>query len=309
MFDNFLTCRTWFAAVALTLTLPLLPATVAGAQQVVVLVNGEPITALDIEQRSKLTQLSTQKAPARQEVIEQLIAEKLKLREAKKFGLEVSTAEVDSAFGAMASRMRFTPEQLTAQLARSGINVATLKHRIRADIAWPQIVRGRYQSSLQVGEKDILTAMEAKGDDSVGFDYTLRPILFLVPTGSSDAFVDGRRREAEALRSRFQSCDDGIAFARALKDVAVREQVTRSSVDIPSPLRKLLDGIEVGRLTPPEVTKFGVEMFAICAKKQSSADNMPGKRRAKESIMAERFEKRSEQYLKELRRGAMLEFK
>ena len=38
-------------------------ATAALAQNVVVMVNGEPITAIDVEQRSKFTQLSTQKAP------------------------------------------------------------------------------------------------------------------------------------------------------------------------------------------------------------------------------------------------------
>src|SRR5262249_59755246 len=60
-------------------------ATAANAQQVVVIVNGEPITALDIEQRSKLILLSTHKAPARQEVLDELINEKLKVKEAKKF--------------------------------------------------------------------------------------------------------------------------------------------------------------------------------------------------------------------------------
>jgi peptidyl-prolyl cis-trans isomerase SurA len=284
-------------------------ATGARAQQVVVIVNGEPITALDIEQRSKLNQLSTHKTPARQEVLDELINEKLKVREAKKFGLDVSTAEVDKAYATMAGRMRATPEQLTQQLAKSGVNVATLKARIKADIAWPQIVRGRYQSSLQIGETDILSKMEAKSDDSVGYDYTLRPILFVVPPGSPDTLVDGRKREAEALRGRFQGCDEGIAFARALKDVAVREQVVRSSADIPPEQRKVLEGIEVGRLTPPEVTKFGIEMFAICAKKESAADNTPGKRQVRESMMAERYEQRSKQYLQELRRGAMLEYK
>src|SRR5947209_296973 len=209
----------------------------------------------------------------------------------------------------MASRMRLTAEQLTQQLAKSGVNVATLKARIRADIAWPQLVRGRYQASLQIGEKDLLTAMESKPDDTVGYDYTLRPILFLVPTGSPETFVDGRKREAEALRSRFHGCEEGIAFARALKDVAVREQVIRSSADVPAELRKVLEGIEVGRLTPPEVTKFGIEMFAICAKKVSAADNSPGKRQARETIMNERYEQRSKQYVQELRRGAMLEYK
>ena len=103
--------------------------------------------------------------------------------------------------------------------------------------------------------------------------------------------------------------DDVEQRAGLVEDVAVREQVIRSSADIPAELRKVLEGIEVGRLTPPEVTKFGVEMFAICAKKESTADNSPGKRQAKESLMAQRYEQRSKQYLQELRRGAMLEYK
>ena len=308
MFDSLMAYRKQLAATILVLAVAV-AATTARAQQVVVIVNGEPITALDIEQRSKLTQLSTHKVPARQDVLDELINEKLKVREAKQWGLDVPNSDVDAAYGSMASRMRMTAEQLTQQLAKSGVNAATLKARIKADIAWPQLVRGRYQASLQIADKDILTAMESKSDDSVGYDYTLRPILLLVPPGSPDAFVDGRKREAEALRGRFQGCEEGIAFAHGLKDVAIRDQIIRSSADIPAEQRKVLDGIEVGRLTPPEVTKFGVEMFAICAKKELAADNTPGRRQARESMMAQRYEQRSKQYLHELRRGAMLEYK
>ena len=308
MFDCRRTCRNLLTAALLAAGV-WAPGGVARAQQVVVIVNGEPITALDIEQRSKLAELSTHKAPPRQEVLDELINEKLKVREAKKFGLEIPSSEVDSAFATMAGRMRLTADQLTDQLAKSGIHVATLKARIKADLTWPQLVRGRYSSSLQIGDKDILTAMDSKSTDTVGYDYTLRPILFLVPAGSPETFVEGRKREAEALRNRFQDCESGIAFARALKDVAVRDQVIRSSADIPAELRKVLEGVEVGRLTAPEVTKFGVEMFAMCAKKESTADNSPIRRQVRESIMAQRYEQRSKQYLQELRRGAMLEYK
>ena len=308
MFDSCRTCRNLMTAAVLVFAVAALPSAVR-AQQVVVIVNGEPITALDIEQRGKLIQLSTHKAPTRQEVLDELINEILKVREAKKWGLEIPNSEVDSAYATMASRMRLTPEQLTEHLAKSGVHTTTLKARIKADLTWPQLVRGRYQQSLQIGEKDILSAMESKSNDTVGYDYTLRPILFFVPSGSPDSFVEGRKREAEALRGRFQGCESGLGFARALKDVAVREQVSRSSADIPEQLRKVLEGVEVGRLTPPEVTKFGIEMFAICAKKESAADNSPGRRQVRESIMAERYEKRSKQYLQELRRGAMLEYK
>lgn len=308
MFDGFTTFRGLLVSACLALAAAL-PATHARAQQIVVIVNGEPITALDVEQRSKLTQLSTHKTPPRQEVIDELINEKLKVREAKKFGLEISNTEVDTAYASMASRMRFTPEQLTQQLARSGVNAATLKARIRADLAWPQIVRGRYQASLQIGEKDIVSVTDAKSDDTVGYDYTLRPILFVMPPGSPETAIEARKREAEALRGRFQGCEEGLNFARALKDVAVREPVVRSSADLPAELRKVLDGIEVGHLTPPEVTKFGIEMFAICVKKESVGDNTPGKRKARENVMAQRYEERSKQYLEQLRRGAMLEYK
>jgi peptidyl-prolyl cis-trans isomerase SurA len=308
MFENFIKHRSRLAAMMLIAAMPMLAAT-AQAQHVIVVVNGEPITALDVDQRSKLNQLSSQKAPTRQEVIEELINEKLKVREARRFGLEVTEADVESTLASMASRMRMNTEMLTQHLAKSGVNIATLKHRIRADIAWPQIVRGRYSTSLQVAEKDILTAMPEKTEDTAGYDYTLRPILFLVTPGSSESAIEGRKREAENLRSRFQSCDSGIATARSLKDVAVRDQIVRSSADIPAPLRKVLDGIEIGRLSAPEVTKLGIEMYAVCAKKESAADNSPTKRKVRESLIAERFEQRSKQYLKEIRRSSMIEYK
>src|ERR1700754_3238885 len=66
----------------------------AAAQNVVVIVNGEPITALDVEQRGKLIQLTSQKTAPRQDVINELIDEKLKVREGKRWGIEVSDSEV-----------------------------------------------------------------------------------------------------------------------------------------------------------------------------------------------------------------------
>ena len=89
----------------------MLPA--AHAQQVLVIVNGEPITALDVEQRGKFLQLSGQKATPRQEIINELINEKLKVREAKRWGLEVTDAEIDSTLGSMAARRASLTESNT----------------------------------------------------------------------------------------------------------------------------------------------------------------------------------------------------
>ena len=70
------------------------------AQTVAVMVNGEPITNYDIEQRSKLIFLSTHKPPARQEVINELIDEKVKIKEAKKFSVDPTGSEIDAGLRA-----------------------------------------------------------------------------------------------------------------------------------------------------------------------------------------------------------------
>ena len=154
----------------------------APAQQVVVLVNGTPITSYDIEQRTRLEHLSTHKTPTRQEVIDLLINDRVKLNEAKRFGIDISDSDVDNAFAGMASNMGLKPPQLVQALASQGVSPAALKARIRADMAWSNLVRGRYQSSLQIGESDIQAMLDKQrdGKDTVGYEYSLRPILFIV---------------------------------------------------------------------------------------------------------------------------------
>lgn len=276
------------------------------AQNVVVFVNGDPITAIDIEQRSKFIVLSTQKPVPRQQVLDQLIDEKLKIREAKRWGIEASDQDVDSNYLSMARRMGQAGDQLTQTLAQKGVHASTLKARIRADIVWQNLVRGRYSSRMQVSDKEVLEATKPEERDSVGYDYALRPILFLVPPGAPAATYDTRRREAETLRKSFKGCEQSIAAVRAMQGVAVRTQVTRSSADLPDNLRKVLDSVPLGELTAPEVTPHGIEMFAVCSKTETKTDTR-GRREAKEILTTKRFDQESNRYLAQLRRAALIE--
>ena len=77
------TFRRMFHLAALAILLCVCWGSQAHAQSVVVMVNGDPITSLDVEQRMKLIQISTHKTPSRQQVISDLIDEKLEIKEAK----------------------------------------------------------------------------------------------------------------------------------------------------------------------------------------------------------------------------------
>jgi peptidyl-prolyl cis-trans isomerase SurA len=284
--------------------------TTAIAQQVVVVVNGSPITTYDIEQRSKFLQLSTNKAPSRQEVIEELINDKVKLNEAKRFGLDATDAEVERVITGMGNRTGLNFAQFTQALAARGVSIETLKARIKAEVTWNQLIRGRFPSTLQIDEKEVRDVLETKAPtgDSASYDYRLRPILFIAPKGSSTSVVEGRMREAEALRQRFQNCDEGITFARGLKDVAVRDAVNRTSADLAPALREILNNTQIGKLTKPEITAQGVQLFALCEKKETTTDT-PQKRGVREEIFNSRFNQQSKRYLNDARRAAMIEYK
>jgi peptidyl-prolyl cis-trans isomerase SurA len=285
------------------------PATVRA--QVVVVANGSPITELDIQQRSKLLATSTRKPVSRQDVIKELIDDRLKISRAKVYGVEASDAEVNAAFENMAQRQRLNPEQFTQLLERSGISASAFKARVRTEIIWNQLVRGKFSTSLQIGETDIANALQARteGDASkVGYIYTLYPVTIVIARGSNESNIEAKRREADNLRSRFTTCNEGLALARALRDVAVREPITRSSADLAPQLRDLLGGMQIGRLSPPEATPQGLQMFALCNKKESSADT-PAKREVREELFGKRFEAESKKYLEEIRKSAMIEYK
>jgi peptidyl-prolyl cis-trans isomerase SurA len=280
------------------------------AQSVAVMVNGEPITNYDIEQRSKLTALSTHKAPSRQEVINDLIDEKVKIKEGKKFGVDPTASDIDASFSAMSSRMRISPEQLVKSLESQGIRAETLRSRMRAEMVWTSLVRGRFKESLLVGEKDVQSAVKGEGDDKAveSFEYQMRPIVLIVPRGSAPSAIEGRTKEAEALRNRIQSCAEADDIFKTMQNAAIRDTVIKTSADLPAPLRELLDKTPIGHLTAPETTKQGVEMVALCGRKPTTVDT-PKKREVRDKLYADKYNAKSAAYLREVRKAAMIEYR
>ncbi|WP_433960724.1 SurA N-terminal domain-containing protein, partial [Bradyrhizobium guangdongense] len=240
------------------------------AQNIVLMVNGEPVTDFDIEQRSKLNELITHKKPARQDVINELIDEKVKIKEGKKYGVDPSPSDVEQSYAGMAQRMRINTDQLTKSLEVKGIRPDTLKARMRAEMVWTSLVRGRFKERLQVGEKDVAAAVTAQDGEKLqieGTEYKMQPIVLVVPRGSPDASLEARKKEAELYRSRVGSCDEANSLFRSTPNATIRDSVTKTTADLPEPLRKVLDDTPIGHLTPPEVTRAGIEMVVLCSRK------------------------------------------
>lgn len=284
----------------------------AAAQQVLVLVQGQPITSFDVAQRIKLAQLTERTSLSQKQALEDLIDEKLKIATAQRYGITAETDDVNKLFSQMASRGGRTPEQLTQALAASGLSASTLKDKMRADYVWNNYVRGRFSSVTTVRDSDVFAALETKGEDLTKAqrttEYVVRQIVLVVSRTAPDASRAQRMAEANALRKRFTDCESGVADARSLKETVVRDPVIRTSADMSAPLRKVMDEIPVGQTTAPEVTRAGIEMVAICSRREIVGESAQ-KREVKQELQTKQFDALSKRLLAEARKQAMIQYR
>ncbi|MDA9490649.1 SurA N-terminal domain-containing protein [Bradyrhizobium sp. CCBAU 11361] len=300
-----------FRLLLLVLAALFLAAAPARAQNIVVMVNGDPITDFDIDQRSKLDQLTTQKTPSRQDVINELIDDRVKLKEGKKYGVDPGVSDINQSYEGMAQRMRISTDQLTKSLEVKGVRPETLKARMKSEMVWTSLVRGRFKEKLMVGERDVAQAVQAQTGDKLqieGTEYKMQPIVLIVPRGSSPTFLETRKKEAETYRSRIASCEEANSLFRSTPNATIRDSVTKTTAELPDALRKVLDDTPIGHLTAPEVTKAGIEMVVLCSRKPTMIDT-PKKREIREKMYTEKYEKTQKAYLDELRKAAMIEYR
>ena len=103
-----------------------------------------------------------------------------------------------------------------------------------------RLVRGRYKASLEIRDKDVEAQLELHKPDQkidVGYEYIMRPVVFIVARGSPDAVYEARKREAEALRARFVNCNDGIPLRRLCRTSLCAIRCPKSSPICPATSR------------------------------------------------------------------------
>jgi peptidyl-prolyl cis-trans isomerase SurA len=282
----------------------------AAAQQIVALVNGEPVTALDVERHSRIIQAFSRKSPSRKEALDELVDQKVKLAQAKRLEIDISEADLTRAMGAMAAQSGRSAADFTAALRQSGIDTAAFRIKLRSDLAWREVLQKMSPGSFQVRDADVVAALVARGEKTTAkaMQYTMRQIVFVVPRGSPDAFRAQRVREAEALRSKFNDCERDLALAREYREVVVKEPVIRISTDLPQRLQELLQKIPDGQMTPPEPTSAGIEVVAVCGRKETVAD-LSSRREIRNELLSQRVGVNEKEILEKLRRQAIIEYR
>jgi peptidyl-prolyl cis-trans isomerase SurA len=282
----------------------------AGADSSIkVLVNDDAITSYDIGQRLKLMTIAREKGGAK-EATDQLINESIEVADAKKHGISISDDRVNQAYANIAKGMKMSPDQLTKILGSQGIAADTLKRRIKAQMTWAQVVQAKSRSEVSIKSSDITRALLAdnKTDTKETTEYTLQQILFVVPKGSSPAYFAQRKREAESYRLRFAGCDKSIDQAKGLKDVVVRNIGRRTASELGGHDGQEVRDTAVGKTTAPAQVDQGVTLVAVCSTRSINGDSL-ARSDIENKLMAEQTKGVGDDYLKELRSKAIIQYR
>lgn len=276
----------------------------AAAQSIAVVVNGQPILTSEVTARTALQKLGGGKVE--KSAVDELIEEKLKTAEVKRYGMTPSDQQVDAAFASIAERTKLPLDQFVKAIGQRGVTAQTLKDRLRAEIGWAQLVRRKYASVY--ANRDVTAAVATRGASlsNKATQYTLRQVVFVLPKTASPAQAAQRRTEAVGARGRFPGCDGAVQFASQLRDVAVKEPTVRSSAQLGKELNDLLSKVKIGGLTEPQRGDQGWEMIAVCERKDIADDNALRAQVMEEGGTKE-MQAQSEKYIEQLRSRAVIE--
>jgi len=166
---------------------------------IVAIVNGDVITAFDLESRRRLFAV-TAGLPLTPAVLDRvtpqvkrlLIDEKLRQQEAIRRRVGATDQEVAEAIARLEAQNELAPGSLRATLARQGIDIRALFSQIRAQIAWGKLVRQQLGRQGEITEEDVrerLREIEA----ATGQPEFLVAEIFIA--------IDDPSQEAEAQRT------------------------------------------------------------------------------------------------------------
>lgn len=290
------------------------PAWAQAEQSIVVLVNDDPITVYDVEQRQRFLAVTTQEQPSpalKKKATDMLIEERLQIQQAKKLGITPSEEDVTKVLAGMAKNNNMNPEQLGAALGQMGVNIKTLRDRIRAQVVWQDLIRKKFRRDVSIAETDVDKALGSGADAEAPKEETtfqLRQVKYEIPTDADQASIAKQLAAVESVRAKVQSCSNLSSFTKDMKGFKIKTLQDQLPGSLGQPMRTLVMNAKIGQMTPPTLSGSAIEAYAVCGKHATKGD--PEKRQQTETkLLEEELGIRAEGLLRDMRQGAFIEYR
>lgn len=236
-----------------------------------VLVNDEPISSFDINQRLRLViavsggvRSEQEFLKVREQVIRSMVDERLQLQESATVDLVIDEAQLNQFFDRRAQGVGQTPEQFEQALAGIGSSKASMLKQMEAEIAWSQLVEGRLGPFVAVSEEEVEARIQKIFDNRGKFEYRLAEITLDVDSVEQEASVQAN---ADQLAERIRTGSTFSDIAQQLSSsptAAVGGDLGWSTIDdLSGPYALAANNVKVGDITDPIRTPGGYVLIAV----------------------------------------------
>ncbi len=166
----------------------------------------------------------------------------------------------------------------------------------------PVKVPGGFSLLYLIDKRQVLTA------DPRDATLSLKQISISFPAGTTQEQANGRIADFGANVAKMRGCGDADAIAKEMgADVVSNDQIAARA--LPEALQDALLKLSVGQATPPfGSVDDGVRVLMLCGRDDPQVDSGPSFEQLMNQLEDERVNKRSQRYLRDLRRDAIIEY-
>ena len=249
--------------------------------------------------------------------LKELVEERLKVQEAKRSNVVATDEQISKVIAGIAARNKMNEEQFGKHMAGMGVDISTMRARFRAALSWNEVVRRRFGYQVSITEREVERFVEndtgSVDDGSSGVELVVQRVTLAVPSNLDQKVMAEKLSQADQLRGKFAGCKSTDKLAKSFG--ANFENVgARAAGSIGEPMRTLLLAAKEGEMIPPNVGPDGVELWALCGRKQSAAKpgatGAPGAAAGnseKDERRQKEFDILAKKHLKDLRQDATID--
>ncbi len=204
----------------------------------------------------------------REDLIHQLIEQKLTDQQTEQARITVSEAEIDNAIERIKQANHYSDEQMLEGLKREGFTMAEYRERLREQILRTKLVNREVKSKIVITEEDIRDYYQNHREEFQGEKkYHLRNILLRVSPYADDEEKSEIKDRLEAIREQIEAGKSFAEMARQHSEISLAQEggdLGFFALESLAPhLKSALEGLAAGDMTPVLDTEQGMQLFYV----------------------------------------------
>ena len=240
--------------------------------EIVAKINNQIITNIDLEYRLNLA-IEISNIPneikfrkqIRQQILNLLIDENLKIQEAEKYGILISSAEVYSEISRLEQRLKLPKDSLIENFRKKNIPEIVIYNQIRGQLLWNKIISYRIANNISISNKQTEEALQNFIKSSGEVEYNISEIFI---SHTSNNLENSSEDKIYSIYNKVNSSNFTI-LAQQFSDGALNINNWYRESALNPEIIKTIRNLQIGDISEPIKTNSGLHIYLLNDKRKT----------------------------------------